>query len=610
MPPPAPARTLAPWAIAGALALSPGCGAEDPPVGDPPDPTDDLDPGEVLVMGLRPSDVAVDLATVLPLKPHAIADDGGRYDLPLDEVTYEVDDDAVAWVDPEGRLIPLAVGTATVTPTWEEVRGEPAVVRVVPPGELRVRVVDAATDLPLPAASVWVGDGAPSGPWFTDGGGEVTVQGQFSGRVTITADFDGYRRTSLCDVAAREVRIALREDGQPPPSCTVGGGVRFEAEPGPGEMALALSVATIDGSPILGNLGDFIGELEEVEAFGLTASLPQNMVVTGVDEHYELPAVEGQRRVVTLGGIFDVGVLLQLAAQIEEIGLGAVFQVLGQHTAELRFGASDPLPLEPGTYRDGVEVSAGIPLSREVHALVGPPPPGDFPDPATLLSLRDGGEVGWLVSGLGVGLNVYPDPGDDDTTGDDDDDATFERPLPRAADGWEDVAIHEADPSVDGPFAAPTSRYLASIFEHGLGGGGRASIVLSTAVSDDSLVLPAFLGLPELHAPTPEESARGVLGWAADPAATAQVLTLTGSERWWDLWVAGGVGEVVVPTGLPTLGDDPDSEARFWLHNAYGAVVASFDSLANDADEGLPDLPHLLQRRTDALISWWDPLFP
>ncbi len=594
--------------LAGGLLLS-GC-QEDGDPGPDPDPIDNVTPDEVTGVQLRPTDVAIDLESILTLKTHVRAEDGGVYDIPDEQLIFQVDDPGIAAVDADGRVIPLRTGSVAVTATWEGMTSEPAVVRIVTPGAVRVTVVDVETGAALPAASVWVGDRPAVGPWFTAGDGSVDIQGDFSGALTVTADFEGYRRTSVVGTVAREVRLALRSDGQEAPPATFRGTVDFTSEPGTGELALALSIATIPGTPLLANLVDFIGNLIDVDAFGLQTQLPENMVVSGVLDHFVAPAWPGERRVVTLGGVFDISTLLTLVVDVQEYGPGAVFNVLGQHSQDLLLGASEVVTLEEGETLNDVEVTAEVPLLRETHMTIGPPPDGDFPDPATILALRESEGAGYAVVGLGIGVNAYAEPGGDDDSSGDDDDATFDDDRFFARDApWEMVAVHEAQTEGTGAFEGPTTRYLASVFEGGLGAGLRSSIVLSTDISDPDFTLPAFLDLPEPYIPTEDDVADGALFFSADRGATVQVLTLAAGDKWWDFWCDGWKDSVIVPEGLPPLAGE-EIYWRYWLHNSYGILAASFDSLANEADEGFADLLPLLQRRTDALIFWEDVLFP
>ncbi|MCK6527921.1 Ig-like domain-containing protein [Myxococcota bacterium] len=558
-------------ALAPPLALAPGCtpgaGSDDdsyegidetgPADDDSASPDDDSTPpdddtapppeDEVVALALLPSDIAVDPGTTYALRLAGTTASGRTVAL---DGAFASSDGGVATVSPEGEVAGVADGEAWLTATYEDLSAE-ARVRVVAPGRIEVDVVDATTGAPLPGATALIGStGHPVATATADEAGRAVLEGDFTGRQTVTAYADGYFRASLAGPAAREVRIPLRsratEEAEAP---LVEGDLEWPADlGGPGEIAVGVVAAGYAGNAVLYDFGGMMGPTRTATVYGFEVDLPGNFVIRDQVDRYAVPALPGDGAVWAIAGEVALDEAVEIASADPAAQVGLVLSTLAELLPEMRWGIELGFPVDA---TDGAEVPI-VPqafFADAVAATLPDPPlgtdPGDLP---VLLALADVGGPGQVLCGIAAG------PG--------------ETTLHRVADA-------------DLPPGAEVV-LVAVVEQGGLGTGGDASAVRGHVDPATSrVVFPEFLELPTLI--PPEYVADWT--WAHSPVPGADLLyhRLRGTQADWDVYAPGDGSGFVLADVEPRLGFDQ----VFWYLHARALPGASFDSLAARADAGL-----------------------
>ncbi|MCK6530582.1 hypothetical protein L6R50_24480 [Myxococcota bacterium] len=606
-----PLRALAASAALAALCAS--CGpppAPDEPPDDRTETGEDIDTGDVTSIEVRPGDVSIDLYTELDLKASAILLDGSFYD--LRGVTWTSDAPDVAVINSTtGHLVPVSEGEARIVAEFEGLRSLPTPVTVVAPGAVEVTVVDSATGQGVPFAFVAVGDDPVLAQGMADHQGRILLEGPITGPVTITCAADGYDRTTAVGVAPRTAKIpvVLQQDLD---DAYVEGKVRFsEDDQAPGTISMALVMPTTPVNPIFLWALELIGPARHLSGWGLEWDLPENLYVDGLTTEFKSTTRPGEAVYFAAGGAWDLGVMLEMGNAINESGVGPVIETMTRHIEDMRFGLSAPFHLPPDGEVIAPEFAVDVQLTVKVDVDTPAPPEGAwFPDPVTVMAWRTVGPQGYAAIGFGSNDHPYIDtdpPGDDD-------DSTFEAQGGAGASAVTLAAPIQAEERVNVPvseipregvlddvFEGVGSRYLAFVNEGGTSSDKyRGSLVVSPPVFDSDVRLPSFL---TLTAPIVPDTHERTLHWASDPEVDLErfVLTVDESRRWW-VFAPGGLGEATLPDGLfdpfteqTTVVEDMDGVR--WTGESMSLEIADYQSLLNEADEGIEDLEELVNRR-------------
>lgn len=582
----------------GLLALS--CTKVSRPDDDPgnTETGEELDPEEVADVGVRPTLIQIDTATELPMKGHATTHDGGWYD--TIGGTWSVSDESIATINEKGGLTPVTEGEVQVTYTWEGFESEPATVQIVAPGRLEITMLDWVTGDPVVGATVGISTSAVFlAQAETDEQGHAVLQGPFAGKVHVTFfGDDDHRRQTLADVSPRQIVFPVYPLPTGWGSGRMTGQVQFdEDELEPGKIGITLVVPSLYESPIAITAGELLGSNRTLEGFNLSWTIPENVQIMGVADTFLGDVQPGKRVVFAAGGVYDLGIALELAFAIEDVGIGAIFPSITGHIDELRFGASAPIdfPWKRLTKDIEVELSTELPLENWVD--VAPPPAGHYwPEPILVLGWRPYQDLGMVAVGFGTGNHPYLPEGDPPGDDDDDDDSTG---AFVAAELEERVWVPVREAARDGVFEDIGTRYYAFIQEDGIEYGDRGTMVISPPTTKVRTKLPDFL---ELIEPVLPET--GSWTFDMEPPTGTDMTSITANPGCnSDYWLVTGprMTSFRYPQNLPLLYFEPCGSAGVTFHpEAWSLELATYDSLINIHDEGLRDKWTYVNRRTYA----------
>lgn len=568
---------------------------------------DQIDPDEVVSVGIRPSVVQIDLYTPIDLKAHARTRDGGWYDT-VGGTWHSTNDDR-ATVDENGHLIPRNLGPVLIEYEWEGIAAEPATIEIVAPGKMDVTVVDVRNGEPAAGVNV----GLSYGHEFvvqgvTDGTGQVRLEGSFQGPVSLFAwKEEGFRGAAIAQVAPRQVYLPIYPAGEAYGVGTMKGVVNFDdSDMGEGNIGVALAVPSIDDNPIALEAKQLLGRDQDLSGYGLNWTVPENVQISGIMDNFHGDVEPGRRVIFAAGGVYDLGIALELALNLDTYGTGAIFPTMTNHIENLRVGFSQPYDFEPDGAISGIQIDLMTELPIETWLDLAPPPPGGYwPDPILVLSFREFSNYGFVGVGFGTGDHPYmpdADPPEDDD--DDDDDATWAA----ARGGLEEriwMPVREA--ARDGIFEDVPSRHLAFLWEGGVDYGGRATGVVSSPTTRDKLVLPDFLELIETTTPAADS---WHIQWASPEGTDLTRVyarpdcALDDMDRW---YVFGpGMDEFRFATDAPRIhvyGPETTCDPiRGWgtvfSPHAFSLELVSYQSLINIHDEPVWEYWEYVNRRT------------
>ena len=379
-----------------------------------------------------------------------------------------------------------------------------------------------------------------------------------------------------------------------------------EDEMGDGKVALAMAIPSVHGNPVSISALDLLGKTRLREGYGLEWNVPENVQINGIVDEWQGEVAPGKRVVFATGAVYDFGIALEMAFNMEAYGTGAIFPTMTQHIDELRVGFSEPIEFEPNGDVEGIEIDLMTDLPLETWLDLAPPPPGYYwPDPLLVLSWREYQDCGFVGIGFGTGDHAYvpdDDPPEDDSAGDDD--ATWSHVGGQLTERiW--MPVREA--ARDGVFEDVPTRHLAFAWENGVDIGGRATGVVSSPTMRDRIVMPDFLDLIATDAPVPDSF---VFAWTP-PAGTDM------SWVWADVECAESDSDSVqvfgpaleefrFPTGIPRIEvDTEDCTPRYgwgtrFMPEAHSLELVSYQSLINIHDEQMKDFWEYVNRRTYA----------
>ena len=571
------------------------------------DTGDTIDPEDVISVGIRPSTVQIDLHTEIDLKAHARTRDGGFYDTVGGTWTTTNGDRAT--IDENGHLVAKNLGPVLIEYKWEGIAAEPATIEIVGPGTMEVTVVNMQTGEPIANAHVGVSYGHDFlATGDTDSNGFVKLEGDFQGPVTVTAwREEGYRYGSVVEVAPRQINLPLFPAALEWGTGYMSGQAEFE-DLGTAEVGLAMAIPSLPQNPISISVKDLLGEDVPREGFGQQWLLPENIQISFVDDHiaetFQGEIDPGRKVIFAAGGVYDVGIMLEMTANMNSYGTGAIFPTLTHHIDDMRVGFSDIYDIEPYSETEGISLTMDTELPLETWLDLAPPPAGYYwPDPILVLSWREYQDAGWVGIGFGTGDHAYAPQGDppaDDSA--DDDDATWTFIGGQLQERiW--MPVREA--ARDGVFEDMPSRHLAFVWENGVDYGGRATGVVSSPTMRDRIVLPDFLDLIETSAVVVDSwvfemqtPAGADFTWLmTDPACG------TGDADSWHTF-GPATNEFRFPTELPRIEVSTNCNPQYgdfgtkFIPEAHSLELVSYQSLVNIHDEPLKDFWHYVNRRT------------
>ena len=444
-----------------------------------------------------------------------------------------------------------------------------------------------------------------------------------------------YRDTILQGVKARNVTAALRDVSVPYPRAKVVGDVTFSGEPEVGQMGLAVVLASTPYGPPYFSISDVMANDRNIDEFGLNVDLPANVVIRDIADMYIAPTFEGEQVLSVAGGYFDLGEVLAIALAVQEQGASSVFNFVGAFADRLQFGVTGPIDvphetLEQPTWIYDVPLALDQPLDREVAVSL-PEPPEEFytQDPPTVLSYRELKEDrGFMVTGMGVGLEPFSHPDadppadDDDSAGDDDDSTRSESASPGGPslwnggrEAWEIVPV--LDSSADGGLGTARTIYGASAVYDGLGRSGDATMSFSPPMTGTHAVLPDF---PPLYEVLALNDTLGHFAWEGTEDVDAvrtkiyyrvnvedvipSTLTLM-----LDVYSPPGHGELQIPldhlANILTGGEDERNPDTFNLE-AVGLRGTNYQVMVTDDGlDGLERFERLVNRRSLVDRDFW-----
>ena len=568
---------------------------------------DQLDPDEVVSVGIRPSLVQIDLFTEIDLKAHARTRDGGWYDT-VGGTWHSTNDDR-ATIDENGHLVPRNLGPILIEYEWEGISAEPATIEIVAPGQLDVTVVDERNGDPIPDVNVGVSYGHEFlAQGITDSTGTVRLTGSFQGPVSIFAwRMDGFRGAAIAQVAPRQVYLPMRPVGEAYGYSTMKGQIQFEEDLGEGDIGVGLAVPSIFDNPIALEARQLLGADQDLSGYGLNWTVPQNVQISGIMDNFHGVVEPGRRVIFAAGGIYDLGIALELALNLDSYGTGAIFPTMTSHIDDLRVGFSEPYDFEPDGEIAGIQIDMSTELPIETWLDLAPPPPGHYwPDPILVLSWREFSNYGYVGVGFGTGDHPYMPDADPPQDDDDDDDATWAATRAIEERIW--MPVREA--ARDGIFEDVPSRHLAFLWEGGVAYGGRATGVVSTPTIRDKVVLPDFLELIDTSVPAADS---WHLQWNS-PAGTDMTriyarpdCAMDEFDRWYVFGPA--MNEFRFSTDAPRINVYGPDTSCVPLHcdgdwgtvfspHAFSLELVSYQSLINVHDEPVWEYWEYVNRRT------------
>ncbi len=563
---------------AGAWLAAAGCPEEAPPDQQPFDPHDETGddddtgdddtteaPAELISLALSPAEFTIDTATTLELVAYGEWDDGTHAAVVPD--SFDVIDPAVLAVSPLGVVTPLAEGTTQVTATFQEVDAAPSLITVMAPGALTVRVVDAADGAPLLGAELTIGGSdEPVAYAVTGEDGIGHLEGAFSGPVTVTAKAADHYRTSVVDVATRNLRLAVE-----PKPVDEGGSLEGSAAWWDESEALQVQLGFVAASsrvnPVFFDFLTLVGPDRVLDIYGYDLEMPSNVVVGEQAPAFAAPAPEGPAAVYAFTGAFDIADVQQAIEGAGDGGeVSALLETLAAHLRDVDYAIETGWSVPSGGVVDVGTLQPYASVTRDVAVVVPAHPLGlSSDDTPVIFPVADLGAEGLALVGLGVGS------------------------------GGTVVHLVEDD---SGPLAGLPVRYVAVVEEGGVGTGGARSSVISDHVAPGGEVLfPEFLDLTVLDPPAALDYHWSYTG---DAHADAYFVELRGGSATWHVWVPGQADAFDLAYVEPNIGLIHVD----WHMTALALRDATFAALTHDADPGLDGMEDHVRAQSHARIHY------
>lgn len=257
-----------------------------------PDTGDSADSGDtasdtgtvptLLALDVYPAAITVGVGAAWTERAVATAADGSRADAV--GVTWTVDDPTIATVDASGAVTALAAGATTVHATLDGL-DTPVAVTVSADNLMTVMVYDAATGLPIDQARVKTDAGSAR----TDATGLASVPVTDGAPATVTAYVDDtYGAVTYAHVTARSVAVYLEPRDSTGADAQLTGTVDLSgvADPAWNEVGVGIVVPSFNRALAMLTVDDLFGPDRDVTVFGVTVSLPANLIVEGTAEDY------------------------------------------------------------------------------------------------------------------------------------------------------------------------------------------------------------------------------------------------------------------------------------------------------------------------------------
>ncbi len=616
-------------ALIGALLVAGACKQEPDPI-DPDDAY--VQPGDhVVAIHVRPDRLVLDTDTTFEMVCVGLTDDG--YLATLHDCDFELAGGDAVQVGTDGLLTPAGTGAAQVLARRGTLASSLADVEVVAPGTVDLRVTDP-DGVPMKNTEVRIGTPTALATGTTDGAGRVHLEGDFSGPIDVVVfPPDPFRKTILLGARPRNLALAVGPEQRERPLARAVGTVEFPEEPEPGVMALAVALTSTPVGPAFTTVNDFMPGNRVISDFGMDVSLPYNLVIKNIVEEFYAPIYSGEAVLMVAGGYFDLSEVLIVAQQLQEEGIGSMFNIIGVYADRLMVGLEGPLdvPIEgfgPNVYVEDLEVSMDIPLDREVMVtLLSPPAEFWTTDPPTVLAYRElEQELGWAVVGVGVGKKPYSDPDtdppetDDD---DDDDDATGTVWALPPMKPWETVPVLEA--AAGHPLGTPYTIYGAMSVYAGVGPGHpNATLAFSPPMTGTDVVLPPFYPLTEVHGydeplgsfayttPPDVDVGRGSVFYREVTPRDAAIGEQADLVDWLivDVFHDGGETAFQLPADVIDY-QPPPTQALAEVENsltvdAVGMRATNYQAMiTDDGLEGTEVFQTWANRRSVVAVEWW-----
>ncbi len=386
--------------------LSAGC--QQPEQAKPADLTElggetgtDEDTGmEARSLHLSPEDFTVDVGARWPLRAVLEEANGSRSDVTAD---WTSSDSEVVGVT-GGECQAHGVGEAEIVARYDGLEAR-AHVGVQQSGELRVRVIDAATGAPIPNARLL--DPDEQQVVDSDGRGALMV-GEDPAWVTAYGPMgSNYIQATLTHVVSRDIVVPLREkSAEEGPTAWVRGTVDFDealaastGDKGPGELRAGIAVPSLQEGPLLLNPDSLFGALRDVSAGGLEIVVPENVYDDQWAPDWSTAVHEGPVGVWTLVGILPLSALVSALDQEQD-----AFSFLLPYLDGFVHGWRGGLTAQEGSPVE-IELAPEAFMSERIKVTIPPHPVGFAQDDLVqLVALAGTGPEGPAVMGLGQGV--------------------------------------------------------------------------------------------------------------------------------------------------------------------------------------------------------------
>ncbi|MSQ00963.1 MAG: hypothetical protein EXR71_03595 [Myxococcales bacterium] len=315
-----------------------------------------------------------------------------------DAATFASDDPAVATVDGRGVVTAVAAGGTTIEVTAEgfAVRLE-VVVRAAL--EATVTVLDAATGAPIANASVWTNETEVE----TDAAGLATVSVADAGPINITAwETSEWVAVSVLDTISRDVTLTLKRADDGAPSAQLHGDVDFASilTADAGEEVFGLASGSVQGPLPLFQIDDLLAADRTLVYYGVDVAVPSNLFVKGYLEDYYADSFPGPVAVWGLGGPVPIA---ELAAGLS--GTGDAMRLLIDHLDDLRWGVVGGLTASAGATTEA-PLAPSVAFVDAARVALPSLPAGFDGTEEQLVCTFDGGDDGWVLTGLAMGAGV------------------------------------------------------------------------------------------------------------------------------------------------------------------------------------------------------------
>ncbi len=308
------------------------------------------------------------------------------------------DDLSVATVDARGIVTAVGAGTATI-----DVSGEGFVVQleveVRAALEATVTVLDAATGAPIANASVWTNETEVE----TDAAGVATVSVASAGPINITAwETSEWFAVSVLDTISRDVVLKLKRADEREPSAQLHGDVDFSGmlNADAAEEVFGLASGSVQGPLPLFQIDDLLAADRTLVYFGVEVAVPSNLFVKGYLEDYYADAFAGPVAVWGLGGPVPIA---ELAAGLN--GTGDAMALLIDHLDDLRWGVSGGHTASAGATTEAALVPS-VSFTDTTKVALPSLSAGFEGTEEQLVCTFDGGDDGWVMTGLAMGAGV------------------------------------------------------------------------------------------------------------------------------------------------------------------------------------------------------------